>query len=108
MFTYPFEKLPVWQMAKELVVKVDTITNAFPGEEKFGLVSQMRRASVSICSNIAEGCGRNRAKDQSYFYRMANSSIMELLNHLLMAESLGRITKDDVQTIREINIEPVS
>ena len=80
MYVYPFEKLEVWKLAKGLVVRVNKLTENFPFDEKFGMVSQMQRASVSVCSNLAEGAGRNTAKDQSHFYGMAYSSIMELLN----------------------------
>ncbi len=71
MYTYSFEKLDVWQLAKKLVVKIYKITNQFPGGEKFGIVSQMRRAAVSIYSNLAEGSGRNTPKGQAHFYGTA-------------------------------------
>lgn len=77
MYVYPFEKLVVWQLSKKLVVRIYGLTKEFPAQEKFGMVSQMRRAAVSICSNIAEGSGRFTAKDQSHFYSMAYSSLME-------------------------------
>jgi four helix bundle protein len=88
MYTYAFEKLQVWHLAKELVVKVYSITANLPAEEKFGMISQMRRSAVSICSNLAEGSGRNTGKDQRHFYGMAYSSLVELLNQLLLAEAL--------------------
>lgn len=100
MYTYPFEKLEVWRLAKKLVVKIYKITKDFPAEEKFGLVSQMRRAAVSICSNLAEGSGRNTAKDQRYFYGMAYSSLMELLNQLLISHDLNWIKENDLSGIR--------
>jgi four helix bundle protein len=67
MYTYPFEKLDVWQLSKKIVVKIYKITEQFPSNEKFGMVNQMRRAAVSICSNLAEGSGRKTSKDQAYF-----------------------------------------
>jgi four helix bundle protein len=78
MYTYPFEKLEVWQLARKLVVNIYKLTEKFPAEERFGLVNQMRRASVSICSNLAEGSGRKTSKDQAYFYNMAYSSISNI------------------------------
>jgi four helix bundle protein len=107
MFVYPFEKLEVWRLAKDLVVKVYKITETFPTEEKFGMVSQMRRASISICSNLAEGSGRHTAKDQSHFYGMAYSSLMEVLNQLLISVELGWISEAGLMTIRR-DIETVS
>jgi four helix bundle protein len=107
MYFYPFEKLEVWQLSKSLVVNVYKITETFPQEEKFGMVSQMRRASVSVCSNLAEGAGRNTAKDQGHFYGMAYSSLMEVLNQLLISVELGWISEADLMTIRR-DIETVS
>jgi four helix bundle protein len=107
MYTYPFEKLEVWQLAKQLVVSIYSITNGFPGEEKFGMVSQMRRAAVSICSNLAEGSGRNTLKDQAYFYGMAYSSIMELLNQCLISRDLNWISEGELLNIRT-KIETIS
>src|SRR5215204_1219930 len=100
MYTYAFEKLQVWHLAKELVVKNYAVTVNFPAEEKFGMVSQMRRAAVSICSNLAEGSGRNTGKDQRHFYGMAYSSLIELLNHLLIAEVLGWVKLDELAQLR--------
>ncbi len=107
MYTYPFEKLFVWQLSKKLVVKIYTITKVFPADEKFGLVNQMRRAAISVSSNIAEGCGRKTAKDQAYFYNMAYSSLMELLNQLLISLDLGWISTEEMTEVRN-EIEVIS
>ena len=107
MYVYPFEKLVVWQLAKKLVVKIYTLTKSFPAEEKYGLLSQVRRAAVSVCSNIAECSGRTTAKDQAYFYSMAYSSLMELLNQLLIAEELTLINKEEMVDVRT-EIEVIS
>lgn len=107
MYTYPFEKLDVWQLSKKLVVKVYTLTKAFPADEKFGLVNQMRRAAVSISSNIAEGSGRITSKDQAHFYNMAYGTLMELLNQLLIAFDLGWVTAVEVNETR-ISLEEIS
>ena len=107
MYIYPFEKLEVWQLAKKLVIDVYKLTSIFPAEEKFGLVSQMRRAAVSICSNLAEGSGRNTSKDQAYFYGMAYSSVMELLNQILISSDLNWVKETDVLKLRH-QIETVS
>ena len=68
MKIYSFEKLTVWQKSKNLLVFIYKITRTFPKEELFGLVSQMRRCSVSISSNIAEGSGKTHTKGQSSVY----------------------------------------
>jgi four helix bundle protein len=88
MKTYSFEKLECWQRARELAVWVYTITQKFPGEEKFGMVSQMRRSAISIASNLAEGSSRRTQKDKNHFSTIAYSSTMELLNDIIIARDL--------------------
>jgi four helix bundle protein len=88
MKIYSFEKLECWQHARRLAVWVFTVTQSFPTEEKFGLVSQMRRAAISIASNIAEGTSRKTFKDQSHFSTIAYSSTIELLNDLIISTDL--------------------
>ena len=100
MYIYPFEKLEVWQLSKRLVVKIYQITQHFPIDEKFGLVNQMRRAAVSVCSNLAEGSSRNTSKDQAYFYTMSYSSLTELLNQLLISFDLEWISENELTSIR--------
>jgi four helix bundle protein len=107
MYTYSFEKLEVWQLAKKLVIKIYKITSQFPAEEKYGLVSQLRRASVSICSNLAEGSGRNTPKDQGSFYNNAYSSLVEVLNQLLISYDLTWISQTDLNEVRN-DIELIS
>lgn len=88
---YSFEKLEVWQDARKLVVWIYKITKMFPDDEKFGLTSQLRRAAVSVVSNLAEGSARNTSKDKAYFSQIAYSSLVEVLNQLLIANDLGFI-----------------
>lgn len=107
MYVYPFEKLIVWQLAKNLVVRVYALSKFFPAEEKFGMLSQIKRAAVSVCSNIAEGSGRISAKEQAHFYAMAYSSLLELLNQLLIAVDLAWINETQLLEIRT-KIELVS
>lgn len=107
MYTYPFEKLDVWQLAKQLVVKIYSLTKGFPSDEKFGMVNQMRRAAVSVSSNIAEGSSRNSQKDQANFYGMAYSSLMELLNQLIISNELSWVSGEELAIIRN-DIEVVS
>jgi len=67
-YLFSFEKLNVWVDAKELVKTIYNITKYFPSEEKFGLTNQLRRASISVSSNLAEGTSRNTNKDKITFY----------------------------------------
>ena len=82
---FGFEKLDVWQKAIELTDYIYTITRSFPNDERFGLTSQMRRSSVSIASNIAEGSGRGSNPDFCRFIEIAYSSLMELITQLKIA-----------------------
>ena len=83
--TFAFEKLEVWKKSKELVKQVYSLTRSFPEEEKFGLISQIRRSAVSVVANIAEGSGRKSSKDQARFTTTSYSSLIELLNHLIIS-----------------------
>lgn len=83
-----FQDLEVWQKAHRLVLTIYKITQAFPAEEKFGLVSQMRRAGVSIAANIAEGFKKHGAKDKSNFYNIAQGSLEELRYYLILSKDL--------------------
>jgi four helix bundle protein len=107
MHIYSFEKLEVWKLAKDLCVYIYKLTSKFPPEEKFGLVSQMRRASVSIASNTAEGSSRVSPKDQSHFYTVAFSSTIELLNQLIISHALTFINEDGLTESR-LKIEPIT
>lgn len=84
-----FKDLMVWQEGHKLVIMVYKLTQKFPKSELFGLVSQMRRAVISITSNIAEGFGRRTYKDRMQFYYMSQGSLTELKNPLLVAKDIG-------------------
>jgi len=84
-----FKDLLVWQKAHELVMEIYKITKTFPQEERFGLVSQMRRGAVSIPSNIAEGFVKRSIRDKSNFYNVAQGSLEELKYYLILSEDLG-------------------
>ena len=102
MKIYSFEKLEVWQHARRLSVSIYKMTSKFPSEEKFGLVSQMRRAAISIASNIAEGSSRITYKDQSHFSTMAYSSTLELLNDLIISHDLTFLSDEDLISGRNL------
>jgi len=100
MRVFSFEKLNVWQKARQLSVVVYNCTKVFPSEEKFGLISQMRRCSISISSNIAEGTGRHSPKDKARFTEIAYGSALELLNQMILSNDLGFLNNVDYNNIR--------
>ena len=102
MKVYSFEKLECWQHARKLAVWTYQNTKNFPPEEKFGIVSQMRRAGISIASNIAEGTSRKTKKDQSYFSTIAYSSTIELLNDLIISNELAFLSNEQYIEGREL------
>ena len=85
---FPHERLEVWQLAKSLAKRLYEITATFPKDERFGLVDQIRRAGVSVMSNLAEGCGRTSSRDQAHFSQMAFGSLLELDAQLQLAVEL--------------------
>lgn len=85
----PHEKLDVWKKAIEFVVAVYKATENFPGDERFGLTSQLRRAAVSIPANIAEGAGRKSSKEFAHFLSTSQGSASEVDTELLIAKRLG-------------------
>ncbi len=107
MKTYSFEKLLVWQKSKKLAVVIYKITRAFPKEEQFGMSSQMRRCSVSIPSNIAEGSGRQTFKEKARYTEIAYASALELLNQLMISLDLEYIEEENYLKIR-IEIEEIT
>ena len=107
MHQYGFEKLSVWQSSRQLTLKVYDATKQFPSDEKFGLVTQIRRAMISVSSNIAEGSSRNTSKDQSHFYNLAYSSLIEVLNQTILSFDLGYVDATQYENIRT-DIEEIS
>lgn len=102
MFEYSFEKLEVWKESVELVKLIYKVTDEFPNEEKFGLVSQLRRASISISSNLSEGTSRITNKDKAHFTTMSFSSALEVLNQLILSKELQFISEEDYLELRKI------
>ena len=107
MKIYTFEKLDVWKKSRKLVKNIYQITKSFPDEEKFGLTSQIRRASISISSNLAEGSARQSLKDQARFSIMAYGSLMEVLNQLILANDLEYLSQDKMLEMRPL-VEEIS
>lgn len=97
----PHEKLDVWRKAVDFVVEVYKATESFPKEEKFGLTSQVRRAAVSIPTNIAEGAARRSSKEFVYFLSNAQGSCSEVETELLIANRLGYLGDNRFSELRE-------
>ena len=107
IYEYNFEKLEVWKYSIEFAKNIYEITEKFPDIEKFGLVSQIRRAVVSVSSNIAEGSAKQSLKDQARFTEIAFGSLMEILNQIILSVKLKFIKEKDYIDIRE-HIENLS
>jgi four helix bundle protein len=90
----PHEQLEAWKFAMQLAKAVYQLTAAFPVEERYGLAQQMRRAAVSIPSNIAEGAGRNGAKEYLHFIGIARGSLAELETQMQLAVMLDFVTAE--------------
>jgi len=95
-----FQDLRAWQTSKALAIKIYQVTKTFPATEQFGLTSQMRRSSVSISSNIAEGFSRKTKKDKQQFYQTALGSVTELQSQLEIAQSVGLVSKTDCEDLK--------
>ena len=100
MAKFGFERLDVWQNAIDLTVKLYKITETFPKEEVYNLTSQIRRAAVSVSSNIAEGNYRDTANDKARFVTIAYGSVMEIYNQIIVANKLGYIGEDILSDLR--------
>lgn len=100
MKIFSFEKLIVWQKARELSKVIYKTTKHFPEDERFGLISQMRRCSISISSNIAEGTGRHSNKDKARFTEIAYGSALELLNQAILSNDLEFLSDENYIEIR--------
>lgn len=100
MYTYPFEKLEVWQLARMLRKDVYAVVNKFPKEELFGLTSQLKRSASSVGDNISEGSARLSAKDRAHFFVVAYSSAIETVNHIIGALDLNYINDEQYSRLR--------
>lgn len=96
-----FTDLDVWKEGHKLVIEIYRMSKKFPKSEMFGLTDQMRRAAVSITSNIAEGFGRDSYKEKTHFYSIASGSLTEVQNQLIIAKDVGYI--NDQEFVKIIN-----
>ena len=104
---YSFEKLRVWQAARELARQVYLTTRSFPQRELYGLTSQCNRAAVSVAANLAEGTSRQSRKDQAHFSEIAYGSLMELACFLILGKDIGILSENFEANLRSA-IERVS
>ena len=102
MKKYYFEKLDVWQNSRLFIKEIYQETLSFPTTEQYGLTSQLRRASLSISANIAEGLARSTQKDKARFINLSFSSAIEVLNFLILSTDLGYLKKDTYLKLREM------
>ena len=100
MHTYSFEKLNVWQLSRNLVKNIYKSTKDFPSDERFGITQQIRRATISVSSNIAEGSSRKTGKEQARFTQIAYSSLYEVVNQLILSVDLEFLAEDKYLEIR--------
>ena len=102
---FAFEQLEVYQIARQYVKNIYELSDAFPAKEDFALTSQIRRAAVSVTSNVAEGTSRFSLKDKSHFIEIAYGSLMETYSQLQVAVDLGYISEDSVARIAPFVVE---
>jgi four helix bundle protein len=99
MLNLSHKKLDVYQISMKLVKEVYKTTAGFPGEEKYGLISQLRRAAVSVCSNIAEGASRISKKEKKRFYEISRSSLVEIDTQFEIAATLEYYKNGQMQEL---------
>ena len=99
---YQFEKLEVWQQSRQLVVEVYNLIKKFPIEERFALSDQLRRAVISVPSNIAEGMGRLSVKESAHFLEIAFGSLMEVYCQLQVSVDLGYLTSAEFDAVKPL------
>ena len=94
-----YRDLEVWKLSIDFVKKVYQVTHNFPDSEKFGLINQIRRAAVSIPSNIAEGQGRNSSKEFQQFLAISLGSLAELETQLIIAKEIEYLTQNELDAL---------
>lgn len=107
MEVFTYRKLLVYQRSKDFVKQVYCLLKLFPKEEQYVLCDQLRRASISIASNIAEGMGRSSLREQVHFIEIAYGSLNEVMCQLELSEELGYITIKDLQNL-EVQYEEIA
>lgn len=100
-----FTDLVAWKKSHEFAIEIYKITKQFPNNEKFGLTDQLRRASISITSNIAEGFSRRTSKEKIRFYNTAFGSLLEIQSQLLISKDLGFFKDIGVIFVKSVEIK---
>ena len=98
---YYYKKLEAYKESKTLVIMIYKLLRGFPREETYALCDQLRRAVVSVPSNLAEGSGRTSAKDQAHFIEMAFGSLMEVDCQIEIAQELGYISSNELNDVTQ-------
>lgn len=101
MIKLKHKELKVWQLSMELTAKIYDLTKSFPEHELYGLNTQLRRAAISIPSNIAEGSARSSSKERSRFYEISRSSLVEVDTQLEITTRLNYVQDDKVEKLAE-------
>ncbi len=99
MKRFRFERLDIWQAARALNAAIYQASKRFPTSERYALTSQLRRASISVSSNIAEGAGRNSDRDFAHFLEQAYGSLMEVASQLFLALDEGYLDRTEAATL---------
>ena len=99
-YKLPFEKYEIYQLSVSLSLDIYKLTLKWPDEEKYGMISQIKRASTSIGANIAEGTSRSSEKEKVRFIEIAFGSLMEVAHFLFIANKLSFISNDDLDSIK--------
>jgi len=101
MLTLSHKKLTVWEFSTDLVSEIYLLTDSYPSNEQYGLISQMRRASISIVSNLSEGASRKSKIEKSRFFEIARSSLVELDAQIEVSIKLNFVQRADLRTLSE-------
>ena len=107
MREFSFERLIAWQESRKLNLSIYNLTKSFPTEERYGITSQMRRASISVSSNLVEGNSRYTSKEKARFFEISYGSLMELMNQIILSLDLGYLQDENYKVVRE-DIEKVA
>lgn len=100
-----FTDLQTWKIGHEVVLAIYKIVKTFPKAELYGLSNQMRRAAISITSNVAEGFGRKNYKEKTQFYYLSHGSLVELQNQLIISRDVGYIDSNAYQEIYQLTMK---
>jgi four helix bundle protein len=100
-YIYSFENLDVYKLAKDFIVDLYKLTGMFPKHEIFCLTSQIRRAAISVASNLAEGSSRSTDKDKAHFTQISYGSMLEIVCQLTISKELGYVSNNEYMVLRD-------